>query len=518
MKLAISRAAKTSLAMTAALGLAAAACGGGGNNTGGGTTTGTGGNGTGGTTGTGGNAGGSNVSNGVYHPTGCGFSVAGRPEYEGFAAGSDKLGAAVMIQRVRLGLGGDVSTGAAHRADPSTSIGVGWQTDEGTLATTMAWGNDPDPSKWPAANVAKGATWDTPPGLLGNQPAERMHEVYACGLTPDTTYYFRVGGGPAGKEQWSEVHSFRTTPAPGAGQVTIGVTGDSRGENGDAWHLLARRLKSAAPNLSIFSGDIVNLSEDQIAWEKWLDHAWKDTDGSLLTLGQNLTLSTHGNHEAHTTLFYGNLVLPQEPSTYPQYTELFFSVDVGPVHLVVYDDYWVGNPSGDPGYADVLTKWLDADLGAAEANRAKVPWIVTVHHHGPFSSAAHSTDADVLRGRRYMVPIYDKHHVDLDLAGHDHNYERSKVLSGPLDANDAPVVKSSNVDGTVYVICAGAGAPSYAPGTSSFTQMSHGYDSNGAVGLYGLLTADKTTLKLEAKELRADASDPVFDTMTISKP
>lgn len=507
MKLAFSRAARAYLAMTAALGLGAAACGNSTGGHGGSTSTGTG---------TGGGS--SNVVGNVYQPTGCGFSVAARPEYEGFAAGSDKLGAAVMIQRVRLGLGGDVSAASTHRADPSTSIGVAWQTDEGTLASTMTWGTDPDPAKWPAGNVAKGATWDTPPGLLGNKPPQRMHEVYACGLTPDTTYYYRVGGGPAGKEVWSDVHSFRTTPAPGAGPVTIGVTGDSRGENGDAWHLLARRLKTAAPNLTIFSGDIVNLAEDQIAWEKWLDHAWKDTDGSLLTLGQSLTLSTHGNHEIHSSLFFGNLVLPQEPSTYPKYTELFYSVDVGPVHLVVYDDYWVGTPSGDPGYADVLTKWLDADLSAAEKNRAKVPWIVTVHHHGPFSSASHGTDTDVLLGRRYMVPIYDKHHVDLDLAGHDHNYERSKSLSGPLGADDSPVIKGALGEGTTYVICAGAGAPSYAPGMSPFTEMSHGFDSNGAVGLYGLLTADMKTLKLEARDLFADASDPVFDTMTISKP
>ena len=57
-----------------------------------------------------------------------------------------------------------------------------------------------------------------------------MHEAYVCGLAPATTYYYRVGGGPAGDEVWSDVYCFTTTPSDPAAPVTIGVTGDSRGQ------------------------------------------------------------------------------------------------------------------------------------------------------------------------------------------------------------------------------------------------------------------------------------------------
>ena len=39
----------------------------------------------------------------------------------------------------------------------------------------------------------------------------------------------------------------------------------------------------------------------------------------------------------------------------------------------------------------------------------------------------------------------------------------------------------------------------------------------GMLGLYGVLTADAHTLTVEAHQLTADGSDPVFDTYTITK-
>lgn len=453
----------------------------------------------------------------MFTPEGCSFSIAPRPEYEGFTVGSTTVGATPNIRRVRLGLGGNVAVGAPGRADPATSIAFAWQTDDGTLASQAAWGTDPDPSKWPAENKASGVAWITPKGTIGGVTDEQMHEVYVCGLAPATTYYYRVGGGPSGSEVWSDVYAFTTTPSDPSATVKFGVTGDSRGEHQDAWHLIQKRLQLAGVGMQLFSGDMINIASDQTAWEKWLDDAWQDGSGPL-TLPQILTLSAHGNHENHTSLFYGNLVLPQDQAKFPQYAELFFSVDVGPVHVVVVDDAWVVDTSGDPAYAPAFTAWLNADLDAANKNRSKVPWIVTVHHHSEFSSANHGMDTDVLAGRAFFVPIWDKYHVDLALGGHDHNYERSKPLTGPAMT---PTIHTSPADGTVYVVCAGSGADSYGPGTSTFTELSHGYDSDtpgGAIGLYGILTASPTQLVLEAHELRADSSDPIFDTLTITKP
>lgn len=451
-----------------------------------------------------------------FDPAGCSFGVAPRPEYTDVAVGRTEVGATPNIRRVRLGLGGNVGLGAEGRVDPATSAGFSWQTDEGTLASEVQWGSSPDPASWPKENRTSGYTWNTPPGQINPLGDARMHEAYVCGLSPDTTYYYRVGGGPEGKEVWSDVYSFKTTPRDPGKTIKVAVSGDSRGQAGQAWRLIQRRAMAEAVDLEVFSGDTVNFATDQLEWEQWLDLAWKDDDGSLLTLGQILTLPAHGTHENHTALYFGNIVMPQDLERFPKYGELFFSVDVGPVHFVVVDDFWIANPADDPEFAGVFEPWLRADLQAADANRAEVPWLVMVHHHSAYSSSSHGTDADVLRNRAFFGPIFDEFHVDLALAGHDHNYERTKPLRTTPDGTTA-VVQQSFADGTVYVVCAGAGSDAYGAGTSDFTELSRDYTSGEAVGFYGILTASQTSLDFEARELRPDGTDPVFDTVSITK-
>ena len=428
------------------------------------------------------------------------------------------VSAAPDIVRVRLGLGGNVDAGAKGHADPATSAGFGWQTDEGTFASEVQWGTTPDPSTWPAENRTSGVTFVSPEGTINAQGNDRLHEAYVCGLSPATTYYYRVGGGAAGAEVWSPVQSFTTTPKDPNAEVLLGVSGDARGQDNQTYRLIQRRFMKAGATAGLFSGDMVNFATDQGEWHQWLDLAAKDTDDTPLALGQLLTLATHGNHENHTIHYYSSVVLPQEPAKFPQYGELFYSVDIGPVHVIVLDDFWVASPTGDPAYADALKAWLEKDLDAATANRANVPWIIGMHHHGEFSSSSHGTDADVLLARQFFVPIWDKYHVDLVVVGHDHNYERTKPLTGPLSgATLDPVVQDMPQKGTVYMLCAGAGADAYGNGTSPFTDKSASYDSKTIFGFYSLIKANKTTLSLESHEIHADESDPVMDTYSITK-
>ena len=337
-----------------------------------------------------------------------------------------------------------------------------------------------------------------------------MHEVHVCGLSPATTYYYRVGGGAAGQEAWSDVHAFTTAPADAGTKVTIAVTGDSRGEANDAWRLVQSRVLAAAPTLQVFTGDMVDVAGDEAGWEHWLDSAWKDPHGNLSALGQVLTLSAHGNHENHNLLFFGNLVLPEDAQQFPKWTELFYSVNVGPVHLVVFDDAWIVG-SGDPTFAPAFDAWLKADLDAAKASRGDRPWIVAAHHHAEYSSSTHGKDADVLQGRAHLAPLWDQYDVDLVLDGHDHDYERSQPLAGDPSS---PTVGAK--PGTTYVVNGGAGAPAYGNGTSAWTATSAGFDAT-AIGAYVLLAIDRSSLRITTHSLRADGSDPVIDDVTLTK-
>jgi 3',5'-cyclic AMP phosphodiesterase CpdA len=67
-------------------------------------------------------------------------------------------------------------------------------------------------------------------------------------------------------------------------------------------------------------------------------------------------------------------------------------------------------------------EWLDDTLAASTSQ-----WRIVTMHHPPFSSGRHgSTPGE----EDLLVPILERHQVDLVLAGHDHNYERTIPLGG----------------------------------------------------------------------------------------
>ena len=67
-------------------------------------------------------------------------------------------------------------------------------------------------------------------------------------------------------------------------------------------------------------------------------------------------------------------------------------------------------------------EWLDDEL-AASVNQ----WKVVLLHHPLYSSGRHGS---TYGARELLEPILRRHHVDLVLAGHDHDYERTHPLHG----------------------------------------------------------------------------------------
>jgi hypothetical protein len=452
----------------------------------------------------------------------CTYEVAARTEYTSVVQpkSADDVAkftttAQPNFRRIRLGIGGAVQPDAANRADPSTSVAIGWQTDPDITAAEVQFGSDPDPTRWKPEDTTVGFSYVVPVAekALSGTP-QQLHEVHLCGLQPNQTYYYRVGGGPTGKEVWSDVLSFRTTPARGAAPtdgidkdgIKIAITGDSRGQNNNAWQILEERLyKRGDLHLQLFSGDMINLATNQDEYEQWLDKAEKDTAGKRSLFGQVLTLSAMGNHDNYNIQYFSTVIQPQDLKSFAHYQELFFSVDVGPVHVVVLDDFAIGTPTIDQQYTPTVTSWLKDDLGRVD--RAVTPWVIAVHHHPEWSSSNHGNEGDVLRVRATLTPIWDQFKVNVVFTGHDHNYERSQPLT--LGAEGAPTLGS----GTTYVVCAGAGAEGYSNGMQTFSATSHSYASG--LGVYGVLSATKESLKFEAFELSASGSDPSIDSFSL---
>ena len=457
----------------------------------------------------GGDDGGSTTT--TYSPKGCSYSYT-PPSTLGFldlALDDEGPVSATMgvPQRVRLGLGGGTAKGQSGYADPSTSAAFTWETAESNHAAKLRIGT----SASSMTTVQTGYTWALKP-TIGTQAY--FHEAHVCGLTAGTTYYYQVGGGPSGKEVWSETQSFTTVPSSGA--MAVGVFGDSRDQVG-TWQAVHLRMRDAAVVMSLVGGDVVDIGGEETLYGTWLDAIWHDSSGKLLTLGQMPILPINGNHEADTSTSFANWAIPGDGP----YAETYASFDVGNTHFVLLDDQQIAE-SLMSGTANAEAKaqlaWIDQDLAAANADRTAHPFIVVIGHRCMFSTSTHGMEKDVTAARGALVPLFDKYSVDLVVNGHDHDYERSKPLHAGSPSSGDPVVGT----GTTYVVSAGAGADAYATGQPQpFTQTSVAYGSGTPyIGAYSILSLMGNTLKLTAYGLRTSSStvagDTVIDSFTLT--
>jgi len=415
--------------------------------------------------------------------------------------------------RVRVGLGGGTTMGQPGYADPTTTAAFTWETAESDNAAKVHLGT----SASALSQVFTGYAWTLPP-VLGTADTY-FHEVHVCGLTPDTTYFYQVGGGPAGAEVWSATQSFTTMPAtiPSSG-ITVGVFGDAR-DTVATWQAVHVRMKAAGVLMSLVDGDVVDIGAEETLYSQWLDEIWQSPGGSstFLTLGQQYIIPINGNHENDSATSFANWAIPGEGS----YAETYASFTVGSVHFTMIDDEQIAVASSG-AEAQAQLAWIDQDLAAANGDRASHPFIVVMGHRGLFSTSLHSTDPDVLTARGSLAPLYDKYKVDLVINGHDHEYERTSPITTGSPPTGAPNVQPAG-QGTTYVICAGAGADAYAVGTTSVpyraTKTAFG-TGTPYIGAYALLQIAPTQLTLTAYGLKASGSSPqdddVIDTVTLS--
>lgn len=315
----------------------------------------------------------------------------------------DTLGAAPAPKQVHIGWTGD----------PSASMTMIWRTDAETLSSLVQIGPD----------AAFGATLPGSSFLLGTDTADgRVHEARVCGLAPGTTWHYRVGGEGA----WSEAYSFTTAPPPGSTEPFVfGVAGDSRGSPG-TWTAVLAGMASHGVELRLFTGDAVVQGSRVYEWDDWYDAG----AGYIESVP---TMMVNGNHEGLAQPYFA---LSAHPGN-----EEWYSFDYGNVHFATWNDSVASTTDWT-----TQSSWLAADLAATAQ-----PWKVVFHHKPAYSGCRpNGEDANV---RTWFVPVEEVGGVQLDVAGHNHNYERSVPLLGGVEVPQA--------EGVTYVVTAGAGAPLY---------------------------------------------------------
>ncbi len=436
-----------------------------------------------------------------YMPEGCTYMVS-TPTVVDTARSRDEYGAAADPTHVHTSWAG-----------PSEStFAVNWHTDNDTHASSLLIGTDMA-AVMAADDAGVGvARSDGHYMLFTSSPTglnpEMAHEVHVCGLTPSTTYYYRVGG----PGHWSPAFEIATAPTPGSTEpFSFGVTGDSRGYEDNAWAIVEHRMMSRAVDFELFSGDAVQFGVAQDQWNQFFEQSEGSFHVQDFMAGHPMMMA-NGNHDSLAVNYLAQFALPQEvsPSEIGQGEE-WYSFDYGNAHFVFLNDTVVNSAvlGGDEA------AWLDHDLSLVD--RTTTPWIFVMHHQPLYTcSTAHAPDTTL---RANWQPIFDRYHVDFVLAGHNHEYDRSTPINmfdaggghvAPQGANGVPVITAGVPSGTIYLVAAGAGAPLYDVDPGAFATTYTGLSLRN----YVTFEIDDRTLHMTAYNALTDA---VIDEFTYTK-
>ena len=390
----------------------------------------------------------------TWQPVGCPGTVPVATGVTGAAWGQESYGTT------------DKSPHAVHtsfRFDTSSSFAVIWETDADTQATWVAYGDTPTDLN----HFVQGVTFTNPPQPLDQLPYPLLaHEVHVCGLQPDHTYYYAVGG-----DGWyGNVASVTTGPPLGSSEgFRFVVMGDSNAFY-DLFASLQVSAGSYSPIFTLFTGDLVHEGEMASEWEMWFS-----AGGSLLSTIPTMTV--HGNHEDMATGYFALFALPG--------IEEIYSFDWGNAHFCILND---SPTAGDSDLSGRQATFLDQDLTAAQARPVPPTWLITSHHRPMFSSDP--TEGSNLTVRDDWQPILEKHHVDVDFNGHSHHYESTLPVLG----TDGGVVDG----GGVRYITSGAAGAAFDPTTPTPNPWTNVYYSGLALAV---VDVTEHTLKIQGRRV-----------------
>ena len=259
-------------------------------------------------------------------------------------------------------------------------------------------------------------SWRSAAGPLDHAAAARVDGLWVTvmdGLPLDAPLSYQVtsSAGDAGPI------SFRAGRTRGQ-RFSFAAFGDTR--TGHAVHrALVAAMAQEQAELVVHSGDMVETGGVEEQWRLFYQIE------EPLIAGRPL-LAAVGNHDNSQRLHYRRYSLAGTVSEGNRY----FYQDWGDLRVVIMDSE-IEARRGSEQYA-----FLEQTLSDGAA---KDMVMVVSLHYPPYSSGAHGSTLEL---REVLGELGPRFGVELVLAGHDHNYERTK-----------------RIDGVTYVVAASGGAP-----------------------------------------------------------
>lgn len=253
----------------------------------------------------------------------------------------------------------------------------------------------------------------------------KLHAVQLSGLAADghTEYRYSCNGGAE--------FTFRSPPPPGPASfplvvATVADLGSRCSRQGggcgnSTFDSLERSARRREIGLLLHAGDIAYTSGRQSVWDEY----GRDIEGTAARVPYAVA---PGNHEHYYNFsgFRHRYDMPRKETS----ENLWWSWSHGGVHVLSIStehNYSVGSEQHS---------FIVSDLQAVD--RTQTPWLIVQGHRPVYCSTDDEYDCAV-NGPKILGPVLEplllKYNVDLFLAGHLHNFERSWPIAGTIFAS-----------------------------------------------------------------------------------
>jgi len=322
------------------------------------------------------------------------------------------------------------------------------------------------------------------------------NKALATGLSPNTTYSYRVGKPGA----WSETGTFTTAKTTKDKFSFVYIT-DTQAQT-DAMFDVTQRTTHAAntkypgANFWLGCGDLIESSGTSNS--EWEYEQFFQTQQDIFL--NKPFASVIGNHD-----FSSNKNFTHHFNTDSVGFDAKMSTVPGSIYSFVYGDALFMaldyENYSTAGYLDSIGNWMRRQVAANPTTK----WRIAFYHKTMYTgSSSHQSDTDGKAVREALAPVFDELHIDLALQGHDHIYEvmgpiKNKALvanavlnqiSVTFDARENVTAKNGGIfntmNGTLYFLNNSAGKKKYEPRSQS--QMEAVESGLGLTNYFGMFS------------------------------
>ena len=430
----------------------------------------------------------------------------------------------------------------AFLVKPYLQVGHAWKGTHSTGLDLMWHAADRDaawiveikgPKAWVAAPPPRYRRLEAPP-----LPAHRIYRATLAHLAPGSRTPYRV-------LLQGKVVFESEAKVPGVDTCRVAVFGDAA-DGSKAQAAIAQAVGAARPDAVFITGDLV-YGRGRAA--EYRDRFFPVYNSDDLPLMRSVPfLGVVGNHDvpfrsypdASAYFAYWSLPLngpdlkpgapgaaPLSPGVHdgmmqaagPAFPRMAsYSFDLGSAHWTVLDSNLYADWD-----APELKAWLEADLKAAKG----ATWRIVALHHPLFqSSLSHADD----QWMRPISPILEKYGVDLVVAGHVHNYQRTAPLRfapAQIGRRGRPVTGTFTVDeafdgsthtrarGIIHVVTGAGGAELYDPWQTDVKTSWQPWTRAFVSDIHSFTVLDLDAKRLKLRQL--DAQGRELDAITLTR-